>query len=120
MLKFSDNNNCPVTILSGDVHSASIYQIENQNKFPRARVFNATSSAISRKPAPSKAELLIKKTGKIDGYKGGYATRLYALSGEYNFIVATVDETGDPSVEIDLYWPGGDDGELTQKKLRLV
>ncbi len=121
VLKCSHEQGCPVTILSGDVHSASVYQLENRDAFPKAKVFNATSSAISRKPAPAKAEMLIRSTGKISGYEGGYATRLYALSGEHNFLmVNTKLEDGTTSVSVDLYWPAGDDGELTQKRIKLT
>lgn len=121
VMSLSDQYGCPVTILSGDVHSASVYQLENRDKYPKAKVFNATSSAISRKPAPAKAEMLIRSTGEISGYEGGYATRLYALSGQHNFlIVNTDDQDGTASVNVDLYWPAGDDGELTQKRIKLT
>ncbi|WP_271274321.1 alkaline phosphatase D family protein [Aliamphritea hakodatensis] len=121
MLKCSHDQGCPVTVLSGDVHSASVYQLENRDKFPNAKVFNATSSAISRKPAPAKAEMLIRSTGNINGYEGGYATRLYALSGQHNFLMVNTNlEDGTASVSVDLYWPAGDDGELTQKRIKLT
>ena len=108
-----------MTILSGDVHSASVYQIENE-AYPSARIYNATSSAISRKPAPAKAELFIRKTGKMEGYDG-YASRIYAKSGDYNFLVINVDVIeGETEINLELCWPNGKDGELAIKRISLA
>jgi alkaline phosphatase D len=120
VMGFSKKNKCPITFLSGDVHSASVYQIENDDRYRGAKVFSVTSSAISRKPAPSKAELLIKKSGGIKNYTGGTAHRLYALAGQNNFLMVSVDFTQDEaSVSVDLCWPSGDDRELTRKRIKL-
>ena len=121
IFKCSHEQGCPVTILSGDVHSASVYRLESRNEFHNAKVFNATSSAISREPAPATAEMLIRSTGKINGYEGGYATRLYALSGQHNFLMVNANlEDGSASISVDLYWPTGKNGELTQKHIKLT
>jgi len=117
---FSNAKGCPVTFLSGDVHCSSVYALENE-AFPSAKVFNATSSAISRKPAPQKAEYFMKKTGPISGYPNSRANRLYAMAGEYNFILVNVNhDDGDTSISINLCWPGGDDREVVQKKIVLA
>lgn len=123
IFKFSMDNNCPVVFLSGDVHCSSFYSIEDED-YLGARVFNATSSAISRKPAPEKAEWFMKKPGKLEGYKGGdkgSVKRLYALSGQYNFMTVTASVVDNkPSVVINLCWPGGDEDEFIQKRVVLV
>jgi len=121
LMEVSHGRGQTVLFLSGDVHCASVYQIEKYEKFPKAKIFNATSSAISRKPAPKAAKFVMHKTGAIKNYKGGFSTRLYALAGFYNFLMVTIDtSTGNLSLQLDLYWPGGDDGEVVQKKLVLI
>lgn len=123
IFNFSQTNKCPVMFLSGDVHCASIYSIEDED-FSKAMVFNATSSAISRKPAPEKAEWFMKKTGMLKGYKDGKKAsvkRHYALSGHYNFMTVTasiVDHK--PSLTVNLCWPGGDEDEYIQKRMVLL
>jgi len=121
VMNYSSNSNNPVTFLSGDVHSASVFEISNDDDHPKARIFNATSSAISRKPAPSKAEMLIEKSGGLRGSDKMAATRKYAMSGHNNFLTVTVDMTEQQTkVSCELYWPNGDDNELTMKKVKLT
>lgn len=128
VFKYSHDNNVPVTFLSGDVHCASVYQLEDTESYTRARVFNGTSSAISRKPAPEKAEWFFKKSGRLKGYPNGDGNaseaevdRLYAFSGAYNFFLVTAEERGgEVSVAIDLCWPAGTQGELGRKRIQLV
>jgi len=120
VFEFSNESQCSVTFLSGDVHCSSIYEFEHEN-FPNAKVFNATSSAISRKPAPEKAEYFMKKSGVISGYNEMRVNRLYAMSGEYNFFIITASHDGEnTSVNINLCWPGGTDREVIQKKVELT
>ncbi len=121
VLGFSAARSAPVVFLSGDVHSASVYRIENHVRFPGALAFNATSSAISRKPAPALAEHLIRKSGRISGYEDGHATRLYALAGAQNFLIVDAHASGaELRLDLDLYRPAGDEGEVTKKKVTLV
>ncbi len=64
---------------------------------------------------------LIHNTRQIDGYDGGSATRLYALSGGYGFFIVTVDSSDDDlSISVNLRWPSGDEQEVSQKKIKLV
>lgn len=121
ILSYSHELKVPIVILSGDVHSASVYALENDENYPHAKVFNVTSSSISRKPAPERAEDFMKKTGNISGYEGGYATRYYTLAGEYNFVIIDLQNTSNgASIVVDLYWPGGKQRETVKKRIRLV
>jgi len=121
VMAYSNDSGNPISFLSGDVHSASVFELSNDDDYPNARIFNATSSAISRKPAPSKAEMLIEKSGRVRGNDKLDAVRKYAMSGHNNFLTVTVDMTEDQvKVSAELYWPSGDDNELTMKKVKLV
>lgn len=121
ILLYSDTNEIPVVILSGDVHCASVFALESYDSYPKAKVFSVTSSSISRKPAPEIAETFIKPSGKIDGYTQGRATRFYTLTGAYNFVLLEFEKKdGKVSLVADLYWPGGKEREATKKRIQLV
>lgn len=55
-----------LVFLSGDVHCASVFRLRHR-RFPAAQVFQVTSSAISRKPAPKLSLLGITSGGPFDG-----------------------------------------------------
>jgi len=109
VMSFSQDNNCPVTFLSGDVHCASIFRIESRSH-AQARVFNATSSAISRKPNKKFMEVMMAKDGKMSGSEEYDIKCLNVFSGSHNFMTVTSDFS-EPRAEIhiDLHWPGEND-----------
>jgi len=123
VFEFSHSQQCPVVFLSGDVHSASVFSLEDED-YPAAKVFNATSSAISRQPAPHFMEMAMKKSGRLGGYKNGKKGRVhryYALSGRYNFITVDANiEHNQTSITVSLCWPGGSDEELVQRNIPLT
>jgi alkaline phosphatase D len=122
VFEFSHSQQCPVVFLSGDVHSASVFSLEDED-YPAAKVFNATSSAISRQPAPHFMEMAMKKSGRLGGYKDGKKGRVhrhYALSGKHNFITVDANTDDKTSITISLCWPGGSDEELVQRNILLT
>ncbi len=106
-----------LVFLSGDVHCASAFQLRHA-KYPQARVFQITSSAISRKPAPSLSMLGIAPTGPMHGNAEVYCERLYAMAGSKNFAMVRVQDAG-ARVIVDLHWPEGNEGAVTKKRLEL-
>jgi alkaline phosphatase D len=91
-------------------------------KFPAARVYQVTSSAISRKPAPKISLIGISSGGPMDGNKDVSCERLYALTGAKNFAmirVRSLDQGNDAEVVVDLHWPGGEEGEVTKRRVVL-
>ena len=110
-----------LVFLSGDVHCASVFRMQHR-KFPAARVYQVTSSAISRKPAPKISLIGISSGGPMDGNKDVSCERLYALTGAKNFAmirVRSLDQENDAEVIVDLHWPGGEEGEVTKRRVVL-
>ena len=116
-----------LVFLSGDVHSASAFKLRHRS-YPAACVHQITSSAISRKPAPKLSLLGISSSGPMDGYtdkNGNMVTceRLYAMAGSKNFLMVRVSVPpggGPAQIVVDLHWPGGEEGEVTKKRLELT
>ncbi len=111
----------PLVFLSGDVHCASVFRLRHR-KFPAARVYQVTSSAISRKPAPKISLIGISSGGPMDGHPDVSSERLYALTGSKNFslIRARAKDDGSAEVIVELHWPGGEDGEVTKRRMELA
>jgi alkaline phosphatase D len=110
-----------VAILSGDVHCASVFRMRHR-KFPAAKVFQVTSSGISRKPAPKLSLLGISSGGPMMGNKEVSCERLYAMAGSKNFVLMRVLSSAagaETVVKADLNWPGGDAGEVTRRTIVL-
>lgn len=114
------NSGRPLVFLSGDVHCASAFRLQHR-KHPAARVYQVTSSAISRKPAPKISLLGISSGGPMDGHADVSSERLYALTGNKNFSLlrARTKDDGRAEVVVDLHWPGGEEGEVTKRRLVL-
>jgi len=114
----SESNKSIVTFLSGDVHCASVFRIESKDK-PNARVFNATSSAISRKPNGKFVEALMAKDGKLEGSENYSIKCLSNFSGSHNFMMLTTDFSDDEvEVSVDLYWASEND-DISFRKIVL-
>lgn len=119
VFKRIDQSGKKLVFLSGDVHCASVFRMQNR-KFPAAKIYQVTSSAISRKPAPKISMLGISSGGPMDGNKDVSCERLYALTGAKNFamiMVRSLDRDQEPEVIVDLHWPGGEEGEVTKRRV---
>ena len=58
----------------------------------------------------------------MDGNKDVSCERLYALTGAKNFAmirVRSLDQGNDAEVVVDLHWPGGEEGEVTKRRVVL-
>ena len=116
-----DQSGRKLVFLSGDVHCASVFRLKHR-KFPSARIYQVTSSAISRKPAPQLSLLGISSGGAMDGNKEVTCERLYALAGAKNFAMIrckTPSFEADVEIIVDLHWPGGEEGEVTRRRISL-
>lgn len=121
IFKRVDKTGETVVFLSGDVHCASVFRMRHR-RFPAAKVFQVTSSAISRKPAPKISLLGISSGGPMDGNKEVSCERLYALAGAKNFVLIRVrpsEGVNEAVVTVDLHWPGGEEGEVTRRRILL-
>ncbi|MDE2388879.1 MAG: hypothetical protein KGN35_07345, partial [Betaproteobacteria bacterium] len=112
------NGDKTLVFLSGDVHCASVFRLRHK-KYRGAKVYQLTSSAISRKPAPSISYLGITNGGAMDGNDNIYSERLFALAGNKNFSIFRVrqNQSGVQTATADLYWPSGDSGEISKKQI---
>ncbi|WDE02789.1 alkaline phosphatase family protein [Thalassomonas viridans] len=118
VMQFSQQQGSTVTFLSGDVHCASVYRISSKH-YLHARVFNATSSGISRKPNKQYTEALMAKDGKMTGSDHYKITCLNNFAGKHNFMTVTTDFFGqETEINVDLHWPSDDD-DITSRRTRL-
>ena len=116
-----DRSGRKLVFLSGDVHCASVFRLKHR-RFPAACVYQVTSSAISRKPAPQLSLLGISSGGAMDGNKDVTSERLYALAGAKNFAMIRFrapGADGEAEIIVDLHWPGGEEGEVTRRRILL-
>ena len=114
-----DKSGRKLVFLSGDVHCASVFRMQHR-RFPSARIYQVTSSAISRKPAPKISLIGISSGGDLDGNENVSCERLYALAGAKNFAMIRFKSPlpgGDAEIIIDLHWPGGGEGEVTKRRI---
>lgn len=118
LFKSIDQTGKKVVFLSGDVHCASIFRIRHR-KFPAAKVYHATSSAISRKPAPKLSLIGISSGGAMENNDNVFTERLYALTGSNNFLMVRARPGANPEIVIELNWAGGDEGEITKRRIVL-
>ena len=103
-------------VLSGDVHCASAFRLKHR-KYPGAKLYQVTSSAISRKPAPGISLLGISSGGTMDGNKDVTSERLFALAGNKNFAMVSINGA---EIVVELYWPGDNEGEVSKRRLVLA
>lgn len=122
VFKHADTSGKKIVFLSGDVHCASAFRLRHKSH-PAAKVFQVTSSAISRKPAPGISKIGIASGGRMDGNDKVSFERLYAMAGYKNFAmfhVRLTDSADTTEVLVDLCWPGGEEHEVTHKRLNLT
>ncbi|MDL4861673.1 alkaline phosphatase D family protein [Halomonas elongata] len=120
LLKFSDRHQVPVVVLSGDVHCASAFRISHSDKYKKARLFNVTSSAVSRHPASSLSDFIMQGSADISGYNG-YFEKLYSVAGKNNFaFINAYSWDGDLTIGASLYRSGPESDDLHEKYIPLV
>jgi len=119
----SHETGIPVAFLSGDVHMSAVFSLTNRN-FRSARVFQITSSPITRPPAPSIAYSILSnkgylKTGKKDN---DYRFERLARFHTRNFCLLSSQTTDDNelSLYVDFYGESVDEDEIRKKRIRLV
>ena len=116
-----DKSGRKLVFLSGDVHCASVFRMQHR-KFPAARVYQVTSSAISRKPAP-KISLIGISSGGADGRQQGCLLRTPLRADRRQELRDDPRQVADPGTDaeiiVDLHWPGGEEGEVTKRRVVL-
>lgn len=105
-----------LVFLSGDVHAAAVFRLSNK-KFRRAKIFQVTSSAISRMPAGKLAAVGLAGSGPMDGHENVHQEYLFGHTDDKNF--ALVHVRSDQTAIVDLHWPGGTEGESVIKSITL-
>ncbi|ASA57457.1 alkaline phosphatase D family protein [Vibrio gazogenes] len=112
--EYSSATQVPVTVLSGDVHSCSAYKIR-LGQYPEANLTHVTSSAVSRKPAPSVSNHLIAESGPLYLHNDGRCEKLFGLTGENNFLMVRVNAKTVPTkVSVAIYHGTPNDESLNQ------
>ncbi len=79
----------PIVFLSGDVHVGAGFQLTTE-KHERARVFQVTSSPITR-ATPAIATLLTKNSGALGGAGGIYHFTRLDVVGQNNFCIVRLE-----------------------------
>lgn len=88
VFSYSSKSGKPVTFISGDVHCAGIFELTRTSS-AKAKVFQFTSSGITRPPAPWISELMSLPKGKL-GYKDNTSSNIthfkkHCFIARYNF-----------------------------------
>lgn len=119
----SHTTGVPVVFLSGDVHMSAVFRLSN-NQYRAAKVFQVTSSPISRPPAPSITDLILAKEGRLKTLKehNGYHYKRLAKFNERNFCMfnSKLLEHEELSLEVEFYGESFDEDEIRRKKIKLI
>ena len=105
-----------LVFLSGDVHAAAVYRLRHK-KYRNAKIYQVTSSAISRMPAGELAALGLAGTGTMEGNADVHQESLFGHTSDKNFAIIHIGD--DQAVTVDLHWPGGTEGESVIKSIAL-
>ncbi len=105
-----------LVFLSGDVHAAAVFRLRHE-KYRNAKIYQVTSSAISRMPAGELASLGIAGTGAMEGNANIHQENLFGHTGDKNFAIIHIGD--DQIATVDLHWPGGTEGECVIKSILL-
>jgi len=122
VFNYSKTSDKPVIFLSGDVHCAAAFKLTRRGNNSNAKVFQFTSSAITRPPAPKISSAFILSGGKLGHEKGGKITSFEKLlfMTRHNFGLIKCKTRGDAfEVWGYLYSSDNADGELIQSRVRL-
>jgi alkaline phosphatase D len=122
LFKFSHDKNIPVIFLSGDVHMSAAFKIFNK-KYRRAKVFQITSSPITRPPAPKIADIILSNKGYLKTLKKqndfGYERLARFHTRNFCILQSKVDQN-ELALDATFYGESKDDDEMRIKKLRLI
>lgn len=102
-------------LLSGDVHSAAAFRLHHDD-FPQGKVFQITSSAISRPPVGKLARVGLAGSGRMSGHEHIYQEALFGHTEQNNFAILHVQ---DSRVSVEFQWIGGENGETCSRTLAL-
>ena len=105
-----------LVFLSGDVHCAAAFKLQHKN-YRKTKIFQITSSAISRMPAGQAVSVGIAKSGTLDGNNHVQFEHMFSHSEDKNFAIFHVKNS--KSITVDLCWPGGTEGEAVIKTIAL-
>ncbi|VAW63022.1 hypothetical protein MNBD_GAMMA08-2605 [hydrothermal vent metagenome] len=128
VFNYSASSGKAVVFLSGDVHSSAIFELTRDNA-KRARIFQFTSSSITRPPAPWVAELMTLEKGRLgrnDSVEDNEVTRFKkrAFIAQYNFGLIECKKTTDGELSIwGSIYSGGRDTDvhgLSKKRVQFV
>jgi alkaline phosphatase D len=95
VFKISDDNNIPVVFLSGDVHCAASFELKRKGS--KGRVFQFTSSAVTRPPAPFVSAAISRESGNLCHEEKGVKTRFRrkAFITKNNYSILSVNIVND-------------------------
>jgi alkaline phosphatase D len=123
LAKHSEEKKTPVIFLSGDVHMSAVFKLTN-SKFRKARLFQVTSSPISRPPAEAITGVILSNKGKMKtkGKYNGYNYERLAKFRSRNFCLlkSQLSDTGCLSLNVDFYGETDDDDEIKMKRVKLI
>lgn len=104
-----------LVFLSGDVHAAALFRLSHK-QYRRAKVFQVTSSAISRMPAGKFAKTLLAGSGMMN--ENVHQEHLYSHTDGKNFAILQIKK--DQTVVVDLHWLWGTENESVIKSIALI
>ncbi len=104
VFNYSASSGKAVVFLSGDVHSSAIFEL-TRDSAKRAKIFQFTSSSITRPPATWVSELMTLSKGKLgrnDSVKNNEVTRFkkHAFIAQYNFGIIECKKNPDGKLSI--------------------
>lgn len=116
----SEKHDIPIVFLSGDVHCAASFKLSRPKS--GGRVYQLTSSGVTRKPAPWISRAIVCDKGTLDGETEGVRTRFYCQSfiTRNNFSTIKVNlEEGKAVITAEHISLTDDDDELIVKRVQL-
>jgi len=123
VFKVSDEKGIPVAFLSGDVHMSAAYRLMNNN-YRKARVFQITSSPITRPPAPKIASIILSDAGylKTGNVFSDYQYKRLGKFHSRNFCVlnSQVSDKGYLTVDVTFHGEAEDRNEAREKQIILI
>jgi len=123
VFQYSRQSGKPVVFLSGDVHCAAAFQLTRRGGDAVAKVFQFTSSGITRAPAPKISTAMMLKSGKLGHEKGDKITcfkRLLFVT-RHNFgLIRCKAKDGTFEVWGNLYSSENEENELIQSRVKLL
>lgn len=111
-----DERGQTLVFLSGDVHAAAAFQLSH-SQYRQAKIFQVTSSAISRMPAGKLAAIGLAGSGAMEGNENVHQEFLFGHTEDKNFALINIKH--DQTAIVDLHWAGEHEGESVIKSVLL-